>query len=93
MKIFMKKCPKAAKCFPESPPKGKTWSLKCRKQESNHPSEVHPDAFGVCLHTMFEQAPVAGLAVACVETVLEHDGFYVVPSVLFFGWQALYLFP
>ena len=34
---------------------------------------------------MFEQAPGAGLAVACVETVLKHGGFHVAPSVLFFG--------
>ena len=41
---------------------------------------------------MLELAHVAGLAIACVKTVLEHGGFDVVPPVLFFLWQTLCLF-
>ena len=26
----------------------------------------------ICMHTMFEQAPVSGLAITCMKTVLEH---------------------
>ena len=40
--------------------------------EYNYPPQVHPHASAVCMDTVLEQAPVSGLAVACVETVLEH---------------------
>ena len=42
--------------------------------EYYHPSEVHPHASAESMDAMLEQAPVAGLAVARVETVLEHGG-------------------
>ena len=34
------------------------------------------------MHTMFEQAPVSGLAITCMKTVLEHGSFYVIPIAL-----------
>ena len=45
------------------------------------------------MDAVLEQAPISGLAVACVETVLEHGGLDVVALVLFFGRKALNLFP
>ena len=59
--------------------------------EYYHPSEVHPHGTRVCLHTVLEQAPVAGLAIARVETVLEHGGLDVIPLVLFLGRKVFYL--
>lgn len=40
-----------------------------------------------------EQTPISGLAVACVETVLEHGRLDVVAFVLFFWRKALDLLP
>ena len=31
---------------------------------------------------MFEQAPVSGLAITCMKTVLEHGSFYIIPFIL-----------
>ncbi|CDD33724.1 unknown [Bacteroides sp. CAG:714] len=42
---------------------------------------------------MFKQAPVSGLAITCVKTVLEHNCFNVVPFVLLFQWEIFYLPP
>ena len=49
--------------------------------EYYHPSEVHPHASAESMDTVLAQAPVSGLAVACVETVLEHGGLDVVALV------------
>ena len=59
--------------------------------EYYHPPEVHPHASGVCMHTVLEQALVAGLAVARVEAVLEHGRLDVVSLVLLLWRQALNL--
>ena len=45
------------------------------------------------MDTVLEQAPVSGLAVACVETVLEHGRLNVVAFVLFFWRKTLDLLP
>ena len=45
------------------------------------------------MDTVLEQAPVAGLAVARVETILEHGRLDIVSFALLFGRQALYLLP
>ena len=60
--------------------------------EYYHPSEVHPHASAESMDTVFAQAPVSGLAVACVETVLEHGSLDVVAFVLLLWRKALYLF-
>ena len=41
------------------------------------------------MDAVFEQAPISGLAVACVETVLEHSHLDVVAFVLFFWRKTL----
>ena len=51
--------------------------------EYYHPSEVHPHTSAICMHTMFEQAPISGLAITCMKTVLEHGCFNVIPLCLF----------
>ena len=45
------------------------------------------------MDAVLEQAPISGLAVACVETVLEHGRLDVVSFVLFFWRQTLDLLP
>lgn len=45
------------------------------------------------MDAVLEQAPISGLAVACVETVLEHGRLNVVAFVLLFGRKALDLLP
>ena len=45
------------------------------------------------MDTVFAQAPVAGLAIACVETVLEHGSLDVIAFVLLLWRKALNLFP
>lgn len=45
------------------------------------------------MHTMFEQAPISGLAITCMKTVLEHGSFYVIPFMLFLQRKAFYLLP
>ncbi len=42
--------------------------------EYYHPSEVHPYASTESMDAVLQQAPVSGLAVACVETVLSCQG-------------------
>ena len=34
------------------------------------------------MHTMFEQAPISGLTITCMKTVLEHGSFYSIPFIL-----------
>ena len=55
-------CLERAESFSYRPEKGKYRSLKCWNLEYYHPSEVHPHTSAICMHTMFEQAPVSGLA-------------------------------
>ena len=31
---------------------------------------------------MFEQAPISGLTITCMKTVLEHGSFYIIPFIL-----------
>ena len=45
------------------------------------------------MDAVLEQAPVSGLAIACVEAVLEHGRLDVVAFVLFFWRQTLDLLP
>lgn len=45
------------------------------------------------MDAVLEQAPVSGLAIACVETILEHGRLDVVSFALFFWRKALVLFP
>ncbi|MGO5199096.1 hypothetical protein ACTQ1R_03085 [Prevotellaceae bacterium LCP21S3_C11] len=45
------------------------------------------------MHTMFEQAPISGLAITCMKTVLEHGSFYVISFMLFLQRKAFYLLP
>lgn len=45
------------------------------------------------MDAVLEQAPVSGLAIACVETVLEHGRLDVVAFVLFFWRQTIDLLP
>ena len=49
-----------AESFSDRPEKGKYRSLKCWNLEYYHPSEVHPHTSAICMHTMFEQAPIFG---------------------------------
>ena len=86
-------CHERAESFSDRPEKGKYWSLKCWNLEYYHPSEVHPHTSAICMHTMFEQAPISGLAITCMKTVLEHGGFYVIPFMLFLQRKAFYLLP
>ena len=65
-------CHERAESFSDRSEKGKYRSLKCWNLEYYHPSEVHPHTSAICMHTMFEQAPVSGLAITCMKTVLEH---------------------
>ena len=86
-------CHERAESFSDRPEKGKYRSLTCWNLEYYHPSEVHPHTSAICMHTMFEQAPVSGLAITCMKTVLEHGGFYVIPFMLFLQRKAFYLLP
>ena len=45
------------------------------------------------MDAVLQQAPVSGLAVACVETVLEHGCLDIVAFMLLFRWEAFNLFP
>ena len=45
------------------------------------------------MDAVLEQAPISGLAVACVETILEHGRLNVVAFVLFFWRKTLNLLP
>ena len=65
----------------------------CCYLEYYHPSEVHPHTSAICMHTMFEQAPVSGLAITCMKTVLEHGCFNVIPFMLLLQRKAFYLLP
>ena len=82
-----------AESFSNRPEKGKYRSLKCWNLEYYHPSEVHPHTSAICMHTMFEQTPISGLAITCMKTVLEHGCFYVIPFMLFLQRKAFYLLP
>ena len=50
--------------------------------EYNYPAEVHPHASAIRMDAVLEQAPVSGLAVTRMKTVLEHGGFDIVALVL-----------
>ena len=39
---------------------------------------------------MFEQAPISGIAITCMKTVLKHGSFYVIPFILFLQRKAKY---
>ena len=82
-----------AESFSDRPEKGKYRSLKCWNLEYYHPSEVHPHTSAICMHTMFEQAPISGLAITCMKTVLEHGCFNVIPFMLLLQRKAFYLLP
>ena len=71
-----------AESFSDRFEKGKYRSLKCWNPEYYHPSEVHPHTSAICMHTMFEQAPISGLTITCMKTVLEHGSFYIIPFIL-----------
>ena len=83
-------CPERAESFSDRSEKGKYRSLKCWNLEYYHPSEVHPHTSAICMHTMFEQAPVSGLAITCMKTVLEHGCFNVIPFMLLLQRKAFY---
>ena len=86
-------CLERAESFSYRPEKGKYRSLKCWNLEYYHPSEVHPHTSAICMHTMFEQAPISGLAITCMKTVLEHGCFNVIPFMLLLQRKAFYLLP